>query len=79
VRTLALAVAIALLALAMAACGGESDAGGTVTVPTAGEPVTPEPARERAPAIAGASLDGDPISLADLRGQAVLINVWSSW
>jgi hypothetical protein len=37
------------------------------------------PPRERAPAIEGTSVDGKPISFADYRGQAVLINVWSSW
>jgi peroxiredoxin len=35
--------------------------------------------RKQAPAIEGTSVEGEPISLADFRGQAVLINVWSSW
>jgi peroxiredoxin len=35
--------------------------------------------RPPAPAIEGESLDGEPISLADYRGRAVFVNVWSSW
>lgn len=29
--------------------------------------------------ISGESLDGEPIDLADLRGQVVVLNVWGSW
>ena len=35
--------------------------------------------RPPAPAIEGESLDGKRISLADYRGRAVIVNVWSSW
>lgn len=31
------------------------------------------------PPIAGVTLDGDRLALADLRGKPVVINVWSSW
>ena len=31
------------------------------------------------PPIAGVTLDGKRLALADLRGKPVLINVWSSW
>lgn len=34
---------------------------------------------ELAPALVGTTLDGETISLADLRGQIVLINVFASW
>lgn len=39
------------------------------------------PAGERPPLppIAGETLDGDHLDLADLRGQVVVINVWGSW
>lgn len=32
-----------------------------------------------APALAGKTIDGDPLSLEDLRGQVVLVNVWATW
>ena len=31
------------------------------------------------PPIAGVTLEGKRLALADLRGKPVLINVWSSW
>lgn len=35
--------------------------------------------RPKAPAIAGLTLEGKRITLAQFRGRPVLINVWSSW
>lgn len=35
--------------------------------------------RPKAPAISGVTLEGKKVSLAQLRGRPVLINVWSSW
>jgi hypothetical protein len=35
--------------------------------------------RAPAPPIAGRSLDGASLTLADYLGRAVLVNVWSSW
>lgn len=32
-----------------------------------------------APALAGVTLKGKRLSLADFRGRPVLVNVWSSW
>ena len=40
---------------------------------------TDAPAAKPRPPIAGATLDGKRLSLADLRGKPVVINVWSSW
>jgi hypothetical protein len=37
------------------------------------------PDRPRAPEVEGVGLEGELLSLADLRGRAVLVNVWSSW
>ena len=37
------------------------------------------PAATPKPPIAGATLAGKRLSLADLRGRPVVINVWSSW
>jgi len=39
-----------------------------------------EPAeRKAAPDIAGESLDGEPLALADFAGSVVVLNVWGSW
>lgn len=57
----------ALLAVAAAACGVERSTPGPVTI---GEP---------APAYRATTLEGDSISLADLRGRVVLLNVWATW
>jgi len=80
VRALLLVLVAALYAFGVAACGGDTSESTAKPNPTPTETeTTATPAREQAPAIAGTSLDGNPISLADYRGQAVLINVWSSW
>ncbi|WP_328924033.1 TlpA family protein disulfide reductase [Streptomyces sp. NBC_00190] len=36
-------------------------------------------ARPAAPALAGDDLDGKPVSLAEFRGEVVVLNVWGSW
>lgn len=36
-------------------------------------------ARPAAPELAGPDLDGKPVSLAEFRGQVVVLNVWGSW
>lgn len=43
--------------------------------------LTRYPPNERRPApdIRGATLDGDRLALADLRGRVVVVNVWGSW
>jgi hypothetical protein len=52
----------------LAGCGG----GGDATAP-------PTTAARVVPAVAGRTLDGRSLSLAALRGKAVVVNVWSSW
>lgn len=52
------------LAVAMAACG-ESPDGGAVG--------------DEAPELSAVTLDGDSVSLAGLRGEVVLLNVWATW
>ncbi len=56
-------VLVAAWVLAIGACEG----GG---VPQVGD---------RAPVYGAARLDGKPVSLADLRGKTVLLNVWATW
>jgi ABC-type glycerol-3-phosphate transport system substrate-binding protein len=74
---------LALCALAAVGCGGGAameEAAPTTTTTTTSEPAPPADAnRPPAPAIEGVSLDGESISLADLRGRPVFVNVWSSW
>ena len=62
------------LVLSLAGCGGSSETAPTTVVATKADP-----SRPAAPAIAGTSLDGERISLADFRGKPVFVNVWSSW
>ncbi len=59
---------VAALAPALAACPSEE--GGGFRSLSAGDP---------APAYAAPTLEGDTLSLAELRGQAVLLNVWATW
>jgi hypothetical protein len=81
VRSLLLVVAAGLCTFVTVGCGGGGGDGNAAQNPTTApaEPTSTTPVRKRAPAIAGTSLDGEPVSLADYRGQAVLVNVWSSW
>jgi hypothetical protein len=65
------ALSLLVLLLASAGCGGGSDGDGAATGPTA--------APADAVALEGETLDGEPLSLADLRGQPVFVNVWASW
>jgi len=79
VRTPVLALVAALCTFAAVGCGGGGNAGSTAPATPAEAETTTASSREQAPAIEGTSLEGKPLSLTDYRGQAVLINVWSSW
>ena len=74
----ALGFLLALSALAAAGCGGSSAMEEATPTTTATTPAT-DTSRPAAPAIEGTSLDGERISLAELRGRPVFVNVWSSW
>jgi hypothetical protein len=67
VRVLLL-VGSALLALGVAGCGGSSE-----------QQSAPAPPARQAPEIEGVTIDGKPLSLADLRGKSVFVNVWAAW
>lgn len=69
-RTRALAAAVlsaAVLSVAVAACGAGTDA------------YRPLQAGDPAPAFAAIGPGGDTVSLASLRGEPVLLNVWATW
>lgn len=72
---------MAAAALALTACGGaEAMDSGAGFVGGDGSIVVIDPAdRVPAPALSGATLDGDQYNLADDRGEIVVMNVWASW
>lgn len=79
-RTLAGLLLACVAGLALAGCGGSTDeASPTSTQMSTTETQPAASPREKAPSIAGETLDGAPIALADFRGKPVLVNVWSSW
>jgi cytochrome oxidase Cu insertion factor (SCO1/SenC/PrrC family) len=74
----ALGFLLALCALVAAGCGGGSTME-EASPPAEGAPPAEAANRPPAPPIEGVSLDGERVSLADLRGTPVFVNVWSSW
>ncbi|MFZ3468272.1 TlpA disulfide reductase family protein [Streptomyces sp. 4.24] len=82
---LAVAVAGCLYAAAGAASGGSGGGGappgpaGAAVRAMSAAAVADPGARPAAPALAGADLDGNPVSLDQFRGQVVVLNVWGSW
>jgi hypothetical protein len=73
----ALGFLLALCALVAAGCGGSAME--EAVPPAETTPRADAANRTPAPQIEGVSLDGERISLADLRGKPVFVNVWSSW
>src|SRR5690606_11365129 len=74
---LALAAALVVgVAVAVNATAGDGG-GGTLAELTRRE--YPPGERPPAPTIAGETLEGDSLDLADLRGDVVVVNVWGSW
>jgi cytochrome c biogenesis protein CcmG, thiol:disulfide interchange protein DsbE len=59
---------VATLALPLLLLGGACGGDGAETAD-----------QESAPEYSTRTLDGDPVSLADLRGEVVLLNVWATW
>jgi thiol-disulfide isomerase/thioredoxin len=68
-----------LLALGAAVLVGVESWGGSEDPGALTRQEYPVGERPPAPAIAGETLDGDRLDLADLRGQVVVVNVWGSW
>jgi thiol-disulfide isomerase/thioredoxin len=74
-RRIAFAVAALLLAPGLlAGCGRDQPASALVGVDTVSSQD-----RSDIPVIAGTTLDGDPLDVADLRGRIVVVNSWASW
>jgi thiol-disulfide isomerase/thioredoxin len=76
------ATGAALLALGLTAgCTGGPATNGDISFVAGSGTVTVVPAADRAEpvALSGTTLAGDPLDLATLRGQPVVINVWGSW
>lgn len=79
-KVLVLAVVVALAAVAWwqvsqlragtKEAAGVTAAGATEYPGTAGIPL---------PEVAGRTIDGEPLNLTDLRGEALVVNVWGSW
>ena len=65
---------LALTLVTLAACGGSSPEDERA----AGDPAASAPAAS-AVALEGETLEGARLSLADLRGNPVFVNVWASW
>lgn len=83
-RRAALLTAAALFALT--GCGGMSAGGdsgndgkGYVDSDKSGIARATASERDTAPAVAGKTLEGKDISLADFKGSVVVLNVWGSW
>ncbi|MFC9795774.1 TlpA family protein disulfide reductase [Streptomyces sp. NPDC127584] len=83
-RTL-LAVGVLSAALTLSACGGDSNGksggGGNTNFVTNTGGISTAAKGERAATgeLAGETLDGKQLDVADLKGKVVVLNVWGSW
>ncbi|MEW1904382.1 TlpA disulfide reductase family protein [Streptomyces sp. NPDC086147] len=81
-RTLS-AVGVLTAALVLSACGGDggtTGGGGTNFVTNKGGISTAPKGQRAAPGkLAGETVDGKPLDVADLKGKVVVLNAWGSW
>lgn len=73
-RVVRSACALLLVPVVLAGCGREQPASALV-----GTEAVAEEAREDVLSFTGATREGEPFDLADLRGRIVVINAWASW
>jgi thiol-disulfide isomerase/thioredoxin len=83
-RRLAAAALAAVAALALPACTGQAtdtapDSPQLQVIDTDGNGLLPIAGRQPAPVLKGETLEGEPLDLADLQGQVVVLNFWASW
>ncbi|RDG35763.1 TlpA family protein disulfide reductase [Streptomyces corynorhini] len=72
---------IAALALSACTSGGKSGGGGDTNFVTNAGGISTAALGDRRPVneIAGETLEGDQLDVADLKGKVVVLNVWGSW
>ncbi|MEU2180167.1 TlpA family protein disulfide reductase [Streptomyces thermolilacinus] len=83
-RGLLLTAGALAAALALTACGGSptgtSGGGGNTNFVTNVDGIATIPKGERpTPELAGETLDGDRLDVADLKGKVVVLNLWGDW
>jgi thiol-disulfide isomerase/thioredoxin len=86
-RALLLTAATAAGALTLTACGGSDDGGGNTSkgsgvnfvIGKGGISTVAKAERKPAPELAGKTVDGEQLDVADLKGKVVVLNVWGSW
>ncbi len=83
-RPALLATALACT-LALTACGGESATADGPTTPqlktlaTGADGIIAEADRLPVPELSGTTLEGEPLDVASMRGEVVVLNFWASW
>lgn len=79
-RGAGLVAVVAVLAAVLSGCSGLAGTGdgGYVEQPGSIAQVAPED-RDDPIALAGETLEGERLDVADLRGEVVVVNVWGSW
>ncbi len=80
-RPLLLLVALLVAGLSLTGCASDADTGGAKGFVTRDGQLTTFAVgeRERVATVEGKDLEGAPVSLQDLRGSVVVVNVWGSW
>ena len=74
------AVVLILVAAALVACGRDPRPGPPSEPPVeTGLTVIPPDQRQSAPTIAGQTLTGGFLDVAEMRGEPVLVNAWATW
>lgn len=82
IRRVTAAICAVVLIVGLSACGSSDSGQGADSGFVAGDGslvVLPEAERVLAPDLVGTTLDGEQFSLADHRGEVVVMNVWASW